>query len=322
MTRSQRTTMSQHPIPNTDLHVSALCYGTGAFGSRVKGAEMERLFATFREAGGNFFDTAHCYAFWKAEGAGCSERALGECLRRFGGREEIVIGTKGGHPGMDGYPRPDRFLAPEVVASDLSDSLDRLGIPTIDLYYLHRDDSRVPVGEIIDSLNREIAGRRIRYLGASNWTVARIEAANAYAAAHGLHGFVASQPQWSLGEPNWQPGTDPAMRFVTDDDRAWYPKHPVAVVPYSSTSNGYFATAGESGSDYQNPTNEARRRRAQQLATELRATPNQIALAYLMCQEFLVIPILGTADPEHLQDALGAARVSLTPEQVRWLREG
>src|SRR5947209_19224850 len=99
--------LPQHLIPDTDLRVSALCHGLGSFGSRVKGAEMERLFAAFREAGGNFFDTAHCYAFWLEEGAGSSERALDECLRRFGGRAEIVIGTKGGHPDMGApYPRP------------------------------------------------------------------------------------------------------------------------------------------------------------------------------------------------------------------------
>jgi aryl-alcohol dehydrogenase-like predicted oxidoreductase len=295
----------------------------GGFGSRVKGAEMERLFATFREAGGNFFDTAHCYAFWQEEGAGCSERALGACLRRFGGREEIVIGTKGGHPAMGPrYSRPDRYLAPEVIAADVAESLERLGVDTIDLYYLHRDDVRVPVGEIVGALNREVESGRVRYLGASNWSVARIQEANDDAAARGLQGFVASQPQWSLGEPNWRPEPGPTMRFVTDEDRAWYAAHSLAVIPYSSTSTGYFATAGERGKDYQNPTNEARLRRAQRLASDLGGTPNQIALAYLMHQGFLVVPVIGTVSPEHLQDALGAVQIPLTPEQVRWLREG
>jgi aryl-alcohol dehydrogenase-like predicted oxidoreductase len=109
---------------------------------------------------------------------------------------------------------------------------------------------------------------------------------------------------------------------VADEDRTWYAAHTLAVIPYSSTSNGYFATGGERGRDYQNPRNEARLQRAQQLAAQLGRTPNQIALAYLMHQEFLVVPIIGTANQEHLQDALGAVRVSLTSEQVRWLREG
>jgi aryl-alcohol dehydrogenase-like predicted oxidoreductase len=315
--------MKQHAIPYTDLHVSALCYGLGPFGSRVKGAEMERLYGTFREADGNFFDTAHCYAFWLEEGAGCSERALGECLRRFGDREHVVIGTKGGHPEVSpDYLRPDRYLAPEVIASDIRDSLERLGIEAIDLYYLHRDDPRVPVGEIVDTLNREIEAGHIRYPGASNWPVERIEAANRYAAEKGLRGFVASQPQWSLGEPNWRPGPEPTMRFVTEEDRAWYGEHDVAVIPYSSTSNGYFATGGERGRDFQNETTAGRLRRAQQLAAELGCTASQIALAYLMCQGFLVVPIIGTADEEHLHDALGTVQVELSSEQVRWLRDG
>jgi aryl-alcohol dehydrogenase-like predicted oxidoreductase len=180
----------------------------------------------------------------------------------------------------------------------------------------------VPVDEITDTLNGEVEAGRIRYLGASNWPVARIDAANAYAAEKGLQGFVASQPQWSLGEPNWQPGPEPTMRSVMEEDRAWYAAHEVAVIPYSSTSNGYFATAGERGRDYQNETNAARLRRAQQLAEESGWTPNQIALAYLMHQGFLVVPIIGTAEEAHLRDALGTVLVELSAQQVRWLREG
>jgi 1-deoxyxylulose-5-phosphate synthase len=315
--------MRRRAIPNSDLTVSEICLGAGPFGSRLRGAAMERLYSAFREAGGCFFDTAHCYAFWTEYGAGCSERALGECVRRFRDRPEVVLASKGGHPeaGAD-YPRPDRYLSPEVIAADLRESRERLGVETIDLYYLHRDDARVPVGEIIDSLNRAIDAGHVRALGASNWLVERIAAANADAAARGLHGFVASQPQWSLGEPNWQPGPDPAMRFVTDADREWYAAQSLAVIPYSSTSNGYFATDGERGRDYQTPENEARLRRAQQLATERGCTPHQIALAYLSCQEFVVIPIIGTANPEHLHEALGSTQVRLRPEEVRWLRDG
>jgi aryl-alcohol dehydrogenase-like predicted oxidoreductase len=284
---------------------------------------MERLYSVFREAGGNFFDTAHCYAFWIEGGLGASERALGECIRRFGDRDGVVIGTKGGHPdGGPSYPRPDQYLAPPVIAADISDSLERLGVATIDLYFLHRDDPRVPVGEIIEALNHEVRKGRIRYLGASNWSVGRIEAANAFAAAKGLRGFVASQPQWSLGEPNWRPTPEPTMRYVDDEDRVWYAAHEVVVTPYSATSNGYFATDGTRGGGFRNPENEARLRRAQQLAGELGGTPGQIALAYLMNQGFLVVPIIGTTNPEHLHDSLGADQIQFTPQQVTWLRDG
>src|ERR1700722_8174619 len=183
-------------IPNTDLTVSSLCYGVMRFVARLHGGDMHELYRVYCEAGVNFFDTAHCYACWVPNGNGCSERSLGECLRKFGNRGEVVISTKGAHPNQGPvYPRPDDCMTPGVIGSDITESLERLQIDRIDLYTLHRDDLRHPVGEIIETLNAEIARGRLRYIGASNWTVDRIAEANAYAAAHGRQGFVASSPQ-------------------------------------------------------------------------------------------------------------------------------
>ncbi len=312
-------------IPGTELAVSALCYGLGAFGTAVRGEDADRLYTTYREAGGNFFDTAHCYSFWVEGGLGASERALGDCLHRHGDRSEAVVATKGGHPdGGPAYRRPDRYLAPEVIVSDVGESLDRLGVDRIDLYYLHRDDPRVPVGEILGVLNAEIVRGRVRYLGASNWSTRRIAAANEHAQAHGLQGFVASQPQWSLAQPNAEPPTtDPATRFLMEDDVRWHATQEMAVIAYSSTARGYFATNGQAAKDaYDNAISRARLGRAQELARQLGRTPGQVALAYLMHQSFPVVPVLGTLSVEHLEEDLAAAQVQLTPEQVRWLREG
>lgn len=194
----------------------------------------------------------------------------------------------------------------------------------IDLYYLHRDDPRVPVGEILDALNAEIARGRVRHLGASNWSTARIAAANEHAKARGLRGFVASQPQWSLAHPNAEPPkADPATRFLMEDDVRWHVAQQMAAIPYSSTARGYFATNGQAAKDaYDNSVSRARLERAQELASRLGCTPGQVALAYLMCQSFPVIPILGTLKVAHLEEDLAADQVRLTPEEVRWLREG
>ncbi len=94
------------------------------------------------------------------------------------------------------------------------------------------------------------------------------------------------------------------------------------MLPYSSTAQGFFATGGERGEAYRNPPSLARLERARSLAAELGATANQIALAWLRHQPFPLIPILGTANVEHLQDALGAIDIVLDPERVRWLRDG
>ncbi len=314
--------MRMHLLPNTDLKVSTICYGGGAWGTVVTGQRMDRLIHAFRDAGGNFFDTAHAYSFWLPGGNGASEVALADYFRRHGGRNEIVIATKGGHPSGNGYRKVDQYLSAGRLAADIDDSLGRLGVDTLDLYWLHRDDPRLQPGEIIESLNAEVKRGRLRHLGASNWTAARMAAANAYAAAHGLRGFVASQPQWYLAQPPAKPA-DATMRFLDDADRRWHEQTQIPVVPYSPTANGYFATGGKSRKPhFDTPANKARLQRVHQLAKEFGCTPNQIALAFLMNHGFPVIPILGTNKIAHLRDALGAGDVKLTPQQVTWLRDG
>ncbi len=315
--------LKTHLLPRTDLEVSPLCLGAGAFGTSVTGDSADRLVGNFCAAGGNFFDTAHCYAFWVKNGLGVSERELGASLRRVGCAEQAVIATKGGHPdGGPGYPRPADFLSARVIASDIEESLNRLGIACIPLYYLHRDDNRTPVAQIIEMLNGEITRGRIRHIGASNWSVARIAAANAYADSRGLRGFVASQVQWSLAEPNLPPAAaDPTTRFVTNEEITWHAASGVPIVAYSATASGYFAGHGDGGS-YDLPANQARRTRAAELSARLGCTPTQVALAYLMHQEPRFIPLFSTTNPAHLAEALGSVAVALDPPLVRWLRDG
>jgi aryl-alcohol dehydrogenase-like predicted oxidoreductase len=319
--------MKSSPLPGTDLILAPICCGTGHFGSEVRGADLDLLIGIYRDAGGNFFDTAHCYAFWTPYGAGCSECALADYVQR-NGKGNLVIATKGGHPGVAGYRTVAHWLSPERIAADIDDSLGRLRIETIDLFWLHRDDTRLAVGEIVETLNAEVKRGRIRWLGASNWRPARIAEANAYAAAHGLRGFVASQPEWSLGRKNKanpDPRTDPShgdvMLFLEEADQAWHRQSRLPVIPYSSTAGGYFDGQGQKAQGaFDNPVSRERLARAQTLATELAATPTQVALAWLLHQEFPVFPIIGPRNPEHLREDLGAASVRLTREQVRWLQ--
>jgi aryl-alcohol dehydrogenase-like predicted oxidoreductase len=316
--------MKYPTLPNSALKLSILALGNGPFGSGV-GADTERLYSQYRESGGNTFDTAHCYSFWLPAGGGASERALGQCIRKFNDRDNVFIVTKGGHPAvLPDYPRPDFFLAPETLASDIKESLDRLGFDTIDLYLLHRDDSRMPVDGIIDAMNSHIAAGRIKSFGASNWTTARIAEANAYARSKNLHGFVVSQPQFSLAHTNAEePKTDPNNRYLYDHDIAWHAQSQLPVMCYSPTAGGFFATDGNRAKgSFGNAISLARLARAKELAAQLQATPTQIALAYLMSLPFPVIPILGTADASHLAECLGASKLHLTAAQVGWLRDG
>ncbi len=319
--------MKTMTLPNTELTVSALCMGCMQCPSKVQGEAADELFNAFRDAGGNFFDTAHCYCFWTPLGDGASERALGDYVARTCRRDEVVIATKGGHPSAENYRKVDRYLSPGRIAADIDDSLARLKTDCIDLFWLHRDDTREEVGTIVDILNGEVTRGRIRHFGGSNWTAGRLAEANAYAADHGVQGFCASEPRWHLacgdaepaGEKRREPGV---LLALSREDEAIHRRSGLPVIPYSPTANGFFATGGGKRERLRTEANLARLARAEKLAEQLGATPNQVALAWLMGHDFPVIPILGTSNLEHLRDALGSVEVELSPDQVRWLRDG
>ncbi len=312
--------MKRIVLPKTQLEISQLAYGTGSFDGSFPIEDGLRLMARYVEAGGNFLDTAHCYCFWIDGAGGASERFVGAAAKEFG-RDNLVLATKGGHIGMNGYPRPDAFIGPDIVRQDLDESLDRLGLSTVDIYYLRRDDPRVPVGEIIEAVNERTTSGRVRYLGASNWSVDRYLAANEYATAHGLHPFVILQNQWSLARPDWTDLTSPgAIRCIEDDEVPKLVESRVAVAAFSPTANGYFATNGLRGKQFESEQTRCRLSAVAEVAKARGATPSQIALAYLLDQPSLVFPVLGTRDESHLMDALGATVIGLTFEELRFLR--
>jgi len=293
---------------------------------RMSQAEIGGLIDVYRNAGGNFFDTAHCYCSWLPAGAGCSELALGNYVKVNKCRNRVVIATKGGHPTMPQYRTVTDYLSKGRIEADIDDSLGRLQTDVIDLYWLHRDDPRLEAGSIIEILNAEVRRGRIRFLGASNWTSQRIAEANAYAAARGLLGFAASQPRWSLLQyksmtqaERLVPGV---LLHLDDSDRRWHAQSGLPVICYGSAGKGFFASGGRTPADSVSPENTARFERAAGLAVKLGATPGQVALAWLRAQPFPVIPILGTRSPEHLRDALGTARLSLSPADVAVLERG
>ena len=308
-------------IPNTSMNASKICLGTGDLGTRLSVDESLAFMTQFYDAGGNFFDTAHCYAFWSGN-LGVPEQIVGKFAHQVG-RENVVIATKGGHVGMNGYPRPDGFLAPELVKQDLQESLERLDHPSIDLYYLHRDDPRIPVEEIMDACNELVTTGKVKALGASNWQPYRVKAANEYAKSKGLMPFTVLQNHWSLANPNWG-GEEPGiMRNIGSEDIEPITELGIAVAPYTSNAQGFFATNGAKGAGtYGSEEGIARLARATKLANQLRTTAGHIALAYLTSHPFPVIPIVGTCTFDHLKESIEAVDIHLAPEQVVWLRKG
>jgi aryl-alcohol dehydrogenase-like predicted oxidoreductase len=276
--------------------------------------EADALLDAFLDLGGNAVDTALVY------GGGASERAVGTWLRDRGVRSRVLLIDKGAHPDARG-PR----VHPDAIAEDLSRNLEHLGVDRIDLFMLHRDDPAIPVGVLIEALNVHRRAGRIREFAGSNWTAERLEAANRYAEEAGLRGFVASSPNLSLAvprEPRW-----PGCVFASQEERAWYRARQFPLLAWSAQAGGFFTDRCAPGRPleremarvYDTPDNWERRARAERLAARYGATANQVALAWVLAQDFPTFAIVGPQTVEELRSSAEALDLELTPEEVRWL---
>ena len=249
--------------------------------------------------GGNAIDTARVY------GDGESERALGEWLaQRPSVREQLVIVSKGAHPNGE-----VRRVTPAEIERDLRESVELLGGP-IDLYLLHRDDPSVPVGTIIEAMTELREAGLLRAYGTSNWTTARIDEANAWAADHGLDGFCVSSQHLSLAAQNEEQWDD--TRSANEPEMfAWHERTQTPLLAWSAQARGYFF--GRDGSEvlrvYDNAANRERRRRAEELGGRLGFGASQVALAWALRQPFPVYACFGARTAGQVREAFGALEV-------------
>ena len=288
-------------FPPLGRELSRLVLGTLA----VSTAEPERSGAVldaYVALGGNVIDTAAVY------GGGDAERALGDWLeRRSALRHSLVVATKGAHP--DGERRR---VTPTEIGRDLRESNERLRGP-VDLFLLHRDDPAVPVGELVECLNEHRAAGRLRAFGTSNWTTARIDEANAYAADHGLEGFSISSQHLSLATQNEEHWPD--TRSANDPEIAgWHERTQTPLLAWSAQARGYFA--GRSDPEvqrvYDNAVNRDRRRRAEEAGRRVGRSAQQLALAWVLHRPYPVFAAFGARTPEQVHDAWGALDVDPT----------
>jgi aryl-alcohol dehydrogenase-like predicted oxidoreductase len=223
-----------------------------------------------------------------------------------------------------------RMSRTEIV-SDLTDSLKSLQTELIDLYWLHRDDPQRPVEDILETMNDQVKAGKIRYFGCSNWRAARIEAAQAYATGHGLQGFAANQPLWSLALVDPAGIKDKTTAAMDEEMHRYHQETGLAAIPYSSQANGLFQRLAQGTREQMSknaqemyPAAENRRRfeRVKQIAAENSLSVTQVVLGYLQSQPFPTIPIVGCRTLAQLQDSLTAAEVRLTPAQVTYLEKG
>lgn len=308
-------------IKGFDKPIAKLVMGTMIINSNELEKSFELLDAAL-ELGYTTIDTANAYP---------SEWAIGQWMEERKCRDKVVIISKCCHL------NPDRKrVTPFDITADLHDDLARLRTDYIDIYLLHRDDEEVPVGPLVETLNEHLRAGKIKAFGGSNWTHERIQEANEYAAEHGLVGFIASSPHYSLAEQveePWAPGCIGISGPDGVEARKWYVGTGMPVFAYSSLARGFFSgrisrSTFEKEKEtidqacliaYCHEQNFQRLDRAEILAKEKGVSIPKIALAYTMSQPMNVFPIVGAANRKELEDNLEVLDVKLTANEVAWL---
>jgi aryl-alcohol dehydrogenase-like predicted oxidoreductase len=319
--------MDRVRIAGTDIEISALCLGVAEIGVRQTETEAHRLLDYWVKSGGNGIETARVYSDWIPGEKHRSERIVGDWLRAAGVREQIVLVTKAGHPVFDGNWRVR--LSPSELREDLEGSLQTLGTDYIDLWFLHRDDEKIPVEEIVDSCDMFIRDGRVKALGAANWTAKRIRNANDYASRTGKAGFVATQLFWNLGSRHYR-GLEPTLRSMDDEAEQLHESANLVAMPYSSQAGGFFSNwlegdeatrlkAEQSG--YATKANFQIASVAGEIAQQNNVPVGAVVLAFLRAHPFKVVPIIGCGTPAHLVASIAALDFVLSDADWKRLRE-
>jgi aryl-alcohol dehydrogenase-like predicted oxidoreductase len=302
--------MEQRKLGTQGLTVSAIglgCMGmTWAYGNAPDEGQAVATIHRALELGINFLDTAEVY------GPYTNEQLVGRALR--GRREGVIVATKFGFKLNNGVRGVDG--SPENVKRVANQSLMRLGIDVIDLYYQHRRDPGVPVEETVGAMKELVEAGKVRYLGLSEVGPETLRRANA------VHPISALQSEYSLWERGVEDEVLPAARELG-----------IGLVPYSPLGRGFLTGSVDVTTLVQNDfrktnprfseenarANEALVAVVREVAEQRGATPAQVALAWVLSRGDDVVPIPGTKRVRYVEENVGALDLRLTPEQLAQL---
>ncbi len=305
-------------LGTTTLNVSALCLGGNVFGWTCDEPTSFAVLDAFVERGGNFIDTADTYSVWIAGHVGGeSESILGRWMAARGNRDSIIIATKVGQRMGQGEIREG--LSRQHIMNSVEGSLRRLQTDYIDLYQAHIDDQKTPLEETLHAFNDLVQQGKVRLIGASNYSAQRLQEALQVSEQHGYARYVCLQPRYNLANrAEYEPELGP-----------WCSEHKLGVIPFSSLASGFL-----SGKYHQDRTLPATPRaggvqrlymnehgfrvlaEVEQIASKVKATPAQVALAWLLARPSITAPIASATSVKQLDELVGAMNVHLIAEDL------
>lgn len=311
-------------IPNTDLSVYPIGMGAGSAGLRYDGKELDKLFGTYLEQGGNVIDTAHVYSNWVPGERNRSERAIGDWLTATGKRNEIVLMTKGGHHEVDKNSPlfRKRRLKREDMIDDVNGSLQKLRTDHIDIYFYHRDDRDLPVEYEIETMEQFVKEGKIRYYACSNWDADRMIRACEYCKEKGYRGFVADQSLFNIGMKYMKEPGDTTLRATKGEAFQFHVTHPeVLEMPFTSNCNGFFQRFLSGDMDEKSKNGEYYTEKNLKVAAKIKAltekygcTTTQAVTGFFYHQPFQCMPLYGTSSPDRVKDVCGTLDIPFTDD--------
>ncbi len=323
MEENEEHLVSCGEIPLVSHPVSRIFYGTSTK-PLMKGENSDDLLDAVFGMGICAFDLARHYE--KAE------EVFGSWMERRGNRKDLVLLSKGGHPGLLGNKR----ITEKDIRKDFEQSAASLHTDYIDIYLLHRDDLSRPAGEAVEILNALHAEGKIGAFGGSNWTVRRIEEANEYAYKKGLLPFAVSSPNFGLADQvrdPWGNGCVTISGPSRAGDQDWYRKNQMPVIAYSSLGRGFFSGKlksderdgagkvldGAARRGYVSDENFERLHRCEILARKKGCSVPQIALAWIFTQGLNVYAVVSTTSPGRMEENIKALQIPLSEQEARYL---
>ncbi len=314
--------MQYTTVGRTDIEVSRFCLGCMGFGEVREGAlhkwtlgpdDTKAIIKQTLAAGINFFDTAMAYSF------GTSEEYVGQALRELAPRDQWVIATKYS-------PRPAAIIDPAVSGAEwirtcIDNSLKRLGVDTIDLYYMHSWDYGTPIEESLEALNEAVVAGKVRALGVSNCHPYQLARANDIAVAHGWARFEAIQSHMNL---IFREDERELLQLCAEDG--------ISTMPYSALAAGRLSRRpGETSKRLEMDTFAKGKydataeqdnviiERVAEIAEKYQTSMTAVALAWLLTK--VTSPVVGATKPHHLEGPAAAADLVLAAEDIVYLEE-
>lgn len=298
-------------IGRSGIKIAPLVLGGNVFGWTADEAASFAILDAFVDQGGDAIDTADVYSAWvPGHEGGESERVIGAWLKQSGKRNKVVIGTKVGM-----WPKRIGIKHQNIIDA-CEDSLTRLGIETIDLYWLHRDDEATHADEYTGALEALLKAGKIRSFGASNFKPARFAEGIADAKARGAH-FDAQQPEYNLMNREIEAELVPLCE-----------REGVSILPYYGLASGYLTGKYRSAEDKAKSARGGRMDKYMEgkgpavlaaldaVSARHEATQAQIALAWIMAKLPTGAPIASATSMSQLTDIMGALRVTLSADDI------